>query len=156
MGETEFVCERVEIAVDPVPFLPASVLNDLRRNAAASLREARLSAHKRNEIKLIKNSEPYPTKEITYLGNALNQKAVEFYRRHGVEKTEMAAEAGLDLRGRKVMTTKYCLRYELDACLKTADGKRLSDPLTLTGVDGKKLILKFNCRDCVMEVYYGS
>ena len=47
----------------------------------------------------MKNDAPYPEKHLTYLGNVLNAKARAFYRRHGVETIEPAAESGVDLSG---------------------------------------------------------
>ena len=69
---------------------------------------------------MLPNASPYPETELSYLGNALNEKAMAFYRRHGVMKTEPAAESGLDMHGRKVMTTKYCIKYQLDGCPRKA------------------------------------
>jgi putative protease len=52
------------------------------------------------------------------------------------------------------MTTKYCLKYQLEACPR--EGKRtiLQEPLTLVDADGHRLRLKFDCGGCVMEVIY--
>jgi hypothetical protein len=78
---------------------------------------------------ILPNAFPYPETELSYLGNALNEKAVAFYRRHGVRKIEAAAESGLDMHGRKVMTTKYCLKYQLEACPR--EGKQTSSARTV-------------------------
>jgi putative protease len=91
---------------------------------------------------------------LSYLGNALNEKAVAFYRRHGVKKIEPAAESGLDMHGRKVMTTKYCIKYQLDACPREGKKVPLQEPLTLVDEDGHRLRLKFDCKECAMEVIF--
>lgn len=72
---------------------------------------------------------------------------------------EPAAESGLDLAGRKVMTTRYCIRQQLGACRRyPLAGKpasiRLSEPLALIDEHGARYPLRFNCAQCVMEVYY--
>jgi 23S rRNA 5-hydroxycytidine C2501 synthase len=103
---------------------------------------------------IIPNDYPYPVKNLTYQGNVLNEKAAAFYKRHGVDEIELAAEGGMDLRGRQVMTTKYCLRYELDACLKEKNAKSLQEPLYLVDENGRKLKLKFDCAACEMQVFF--
>ncbi len=84
----------------------------------------------------------------------LNHKAEAFYRRHGVETIEPAAESGLDLRGRKVMTTRLCLKYELGACPKLqAPVTDPGEPLSLVDEDGNSFSLRFNCKECLMEIW---
>jgi putative protease len=78
----------------------------------------------------------------------LNAKAEAFYRRHGVERIERAAESGLDLTGRRVMTTRYCIREQLGLC-----GAGVAEPLTLIDDEGRRLELRFDCDRCAMEVY---
>ncbi len=96
---------------------------------------------------------PYPEKHLTYLGNALNEKASAFYRRHGVESIAPAAESGLDLSGQIVMTTKYCLRKELGLCRR--EGSEPAEPLILEDEDGRQFELRFRCGSCGMEILLG-
>jgi len=94
-------------------------------------------------------------KRLTFSANVLNAKAEAFYRRHGVEVIDPAAESGLDMRGRKVMTNRYCLRAELGRC----PGKRPGHPAPawmLEDGDGRRFPVRFNCDDCVMEIFYGD
>ena len=93
---------------------------------------------------------------MDYRGNVLNRQAEQFYRRHGVQDIEPAAESGLDLHGRLVMTTKMCLRYELGACLKEDKRINLCAPLTLIDEEGNRLELRFDCAACQMEVVLGK
>ncbi|PKO00455.1 MAG: collagenase-like protease [Chloroflexi bacterium HGW-Chloroflexi-4] len=154
LGETDFVCTDLKVVITPTPFLAASWLNDLRRTAVEALTNAREFQRPEVSGEIIPNDTQYPVKELTYLGNVLNEKAAAFYNRHGVTSIEPAAESGMDLRGRKVMTTKYCLRYELDACLKEKNAKVLQEPLTLVDENGRKLRLKFDCVACEMHVFF--
>ena len=68
----------------------------------------------------------------------------------GVEQTEA-------YEGKALMTTKYCLRYELGCCLqgKTATTPKVeikpSDALRLHN-NGRWFDLKFDCSECVMRV----
>jgi putative protease len=94
---------------------------------------------------------PYPQKELNFRGNVLNKKAEEFYHRHGVETIEPAAESGLDLSGKVVMTTKYCLREELGLC----EGKTKNESLILVDEDDREYEVNFRCGKCGMEIIFG-
>jgi 23S rRNA 5-hydroxycytidine C2501 synthase len=155
LGGTEFACTRLEIKLDRMPFIPVAELNQLRRGAVETLcreRQAHISQDKPKGI--VPNSHPYPEKELNYRGNALNQKAVVFYRRHGVTKIEPAAESGLDMHGRKVMTTRYCLKYQLGNCPREHQPALENEPLFLVDENGQRLHLKFDCKACLMEIIY--
>ncbi|MEZ4386458.1 MAG: U32 family peptidase [Candidatus Krumholzibacteriia bacterium] len=154
LGETEFACRRIEVADDWRFFLPVAVLNDLRRQAVAALRERRLGERPRAVGRMIVDASPYPDSELTFLGNVLNRKAEQFYRRHGVTAIEPAAEAGLDLRGRVVMTTHYCLKYQQGACPREGQDPAAfgASPVFLVDEDGRRLRLEFDCAACVMKV----
>jgi putative protease len=147
-GGTEFVCTRVESALDPVPFVPVSAVNAARREALERLAAVREANRPREESRIVPNDAPYPERELTYLGNVLNAKAEAFYRRHGVERIERAAESGLDLAARRVMTTRYCVREQLGLC-----GTPVAEPLALIDDEGRRLELRFDCDRCQMEVW---
>jgi 23S rRNA 5-hydroxycytidine C2501 synthase len=152
MGDTEFTCDRLELSADPLPFLPVSMVNDLRRGVLAALREARSAARPVQKVSMVPNAAPYPEQQLDYLGNVLNEKAAAFYRRHGVASIEPAAETGLDLHGRRVMTATYCIKYELGACPRMKDAPDFPDRLFLVDDSGRRLRLEFNCKECCMEV----
>ncbi len=156
LGETEFALLLLRLDAVVMPFLPVSVLNELRRLAVEALRAARLTARPVVRCETMPNAAPYPEKELSYLGNVLNQRAMAFYRRHGVTRIEPAAESGLDMHGRKVMTTRYCVKYQLGDCPRVARNviPRYEEPLFLLDESGQHLRLKFNCKECVMEVIY--
>ncbi len=148
-GHTEFICMRIDIALDPVPFVPVSAMNALRREVLDRLRAAREANRPRPEGGIAPNDAPYPQRELSYLGNVLNAGAVAFYRRHGVEGIERAAESGLDMTGRRVMTTRYCIREQLGLC-----GAPVAGPLALIDDEGRRLELRFDCEQCAMEVWF--
>ena len=147
-GDTEFACTAVEIKLDPVPFVPVSALNALRREVLARLSALRETNRPRQEGRIVPNETPYPTRDLSYLGNVLNAKAEAFYRRHGVDRIEPAAESGLDLTARRLMTTRYCIREQLGLC-----GAHIAEPLSLIDDEGRRLELRFDCAHCAMEVY---
>lgn len=155
-GETEFDCTGVEIELDGAPFLPVSEWNALRRDVLARLRAVREAARPRERGGMVPNGAPYPEAELSYLGNVLNLKAEAFYRRHGVERIERAAESGLDLHGRTVMTTRYCIKHQLGLCPRQEGSARVAEPLALVDDEGRRLELLFDCGRCLMEIRYAE
>jgi len=92
----------------------------------------------------------YFIKEISFEGNVLNDRARRFYELHGATVVERAAESGLSMKGRRLMTTKHCLRRAFGICLKT---KPDQNNLFLVDEHGVRYPLRFNCAECVMEIY---
>ena len=156
-GATEFECMNLEIDLPEAYFLPVAQLNALRREALEKLTVFRAQQRPRIQGSILKNSVPYPEKELSYLGNVLNQRAEAFYRRHGVTRIEPAAESGLDLHGKKVMTTKYCLRQQLGLCAKNLDiSVNFTEPIYLIDEHGQEYQLRFHCVTCEMDVFLGK
>lgn len=156
LGDTEFVCDDLQIELPQDYFFPLSVLNALRRDLVKKLRTERNRNFPRLSGGVKINDVPYPESTLSFLGNVLNSKAEAFYRRHGIIEIEPAAESGLDLTGRKVMATKHCLKYELGACHLQEQPREISEPLCLVDENGLGLRLAFNCRECVMEIFLES
>jgi putative protease len=152
-GDTEFECSQVAVELQPVPFLPLSSLNALRRAALDRLRAVREANRPRWLGGIVPNDAPFPEPELSYFGNVLNRQAEAFYRRHGVTSIEPAAESGLDLLGRRLMTTRYCLKHQFGLCPRLFDPEPLAEPLALLDEDGRRLELRFECADCHMEIY---
>lgn len=163
-GGTDFACAGVELdlaAGSEMPFVPVGALNALRREALEALAQAREAARPRPRGGALVNDLPYPARELSFEGNVLNSKAEAFYRRHGVQQIEPAAESGrTNLRSRRVMTTRYCLKHQLGLCPKDGAGAasaRPAEPLTLVdNEDGHRLRLRFDCARCQMEIYLGE
>lgn len=153
LGNTIFECGQVRIETEQMYFFPASVLNALRRGVVEKLLETRLQNRPRPNGAVIRNDVPYPEKTLTFTGNVLNEKAKAFYRRHGVEKIEPAAESGRNLDDECVMVTKYCLRKQLSLCPKDANDIDTAEPLLLEDDEGHLLRAEFRCGRCGMEIY---
>jgi putative protease len=151
-GGTEFTCTGIEIDWQEVYFVPVATWNALRRSVLEKLTAARAQNRPVLRRTIHKNDAPYPEKQLTYLGNVLNQKAEDFYRRHGVTQIEPAAESGLDMHGRQVMRTRYCLRLQLGLCRREDDAPVLKEPLYLVDEDGRRFELRFDCQNCEMEI----
>lgn len=149
-GGTDYTCSEIAVELEQPLFLPISTLNTLRRGALENLGAARAASEAVSGKGFPDTSDfPYPETELTYLGNVLNTKAEAFYRRHGVTKMEPAAESGLNLRRRKVMTSRYCVRRQVGLC----PGPTPPEPMFLVDADGNKLELRFDCGRCEMDVY---
>jgi hypothetical protein len=155
-GDTPFTVVQVELAWDRPYFLPVSALNELRRKTLARLLDMRETNKPRMEGRIERNDTPYPESTLTYRGNVLNAHAGWFYRRHGVTDIEPAAESGLDMEGRVVMRTRYCVQHQLGLCDGAGNKTDVRQPLFLVDADGHRYRLRFRCADCEMEVIYGA
>ncbi len=154
LGNTIFESFGIIIGCDPVPFLPISGVNQLRRSAVEALSAVREQNRPRMSCRISSADRacPYPEKHLTYRDHVLNEKARAFFVRHGVETIEPAAESGIDMTGRLVMTTKYCLRQQLGLCDKSSQTQS-AEPLFLIDEEGNQLRLEFRCGQCGMEIY---
>jgi putative protease len=152
LGETDFVCAQLALELNGTPFIPVGVLNNLRRELIAQLVQVRSANRIVWTGGAIQNNYPFPEHHLTYFGNVLNRMASNFYHRHGVEIIQPAAESGLNMLNHKVMTTKYCLKFQLGACPKQKDSRRLPEPLFLRDENNRRFALRFNCIECQMEI----
>ncbi len=158
MGETIF--EPIDIALDLSQpwFVPASLLNPLRRDAVAALEAARAQAWTRLPRALpVEPPVPYPEDTLTYLANVYNHKARDFYARHGVKVIASAYESHEETGEVSLMITKHCVRFSLSLCPKQAKGVTgvqgtvKAEPMTITH-GTEKLTLRFDCKPCEMHV----
>ncbi len=131
-------------------------MNELRRRVLEALAGERERNRPVVRGGAIVNDAPYPHERLSYLGNVLNEHAAAFYRRHGVREIEPAAESGLDLAGRQVMRTRYCLLEQLGLCRNGTPGapREPREPLHLVDEDGHRYPLRFDCSACEMAVFY--
>jgi 23S rRNA 5-hydroxycytidine C2501 synthase len=156
LGGTEYECTFLRIDVSPACFIPISTLNAMRRGVLEELTRQRIQNAPRLMGGAVMNNYPFPAQELSYQGNVLNHKAVQFYKRHGVTEIEPAAESGLDLHGRRVMTTRHCIKHQLGWCPKEHPEIRLNEPLSLVDEQENIFPLRFRCKDCEMDVYFGE
>lgn len=158
LGETVFYARNFKFHLKTLYFVPLSTLNAWRREVIAKLGQKRLENYPKIEVVHQKTSYPYPYKELDYSFNVSNALAQKFYERHGAKILESSFEQQKDVKGKKLMTTKHCLRYFRGVCLKEA-GKNTAknkaafkEPLFLVH-EGKKYRLSFDCAKCQMEIY---
>ncbi len=152
-GNTPFRVINVGIS-RRIGFLPISFLNSIKRNVLVELTRIRLEKYPRKTSEHIPNSILYPERRLDFRANVLNEHARRFYERHGAEVMESAFEILPEITGREIMQTKYCLRNELDACLKCGRSRRqLKEPLRIS--DGHHAyLLKFDCEACRMSMIF--
>jgi len=157
-GGTGFELTDVQISLAEIPFIPTSVVNQLRRDAIEGLEQAIQDNYVRGQRR--EKVDPpaiFPFEKLTFLDNVYNQKARDFYHKHGVTMIEPAYEAHEELGEVPVMITKHCLRFSYNLCPKQTigvtgvQGQVKPTPLTLSH-QGEEYTLKFNCRPCEMHV----
>lgn len=158
LGNTDFVAKTIELAISQAWFVPASLVNGLRRDAIAQLQQARDTAYQRPPRRAA--AEPaalYPEDTLSYLANVYNKQARAFYEKHGVKMIAAAYEANQELDEVPLMITKHCLRFSHGLCPKEAkgvigvQGTVTAEPMTL--ISGKdRYTLKFDCKPCEMHV----
>jgi putative protease len=137
-----------------IGFFPVSFLNGIRRDVLEKLGKMRLERHPLETVPFVPNRVPYPEKQLDFRANVFNTRAMQFFQRHGAEVLEPAFETLSETRGKEIMRTRYCLRFELEACLKSKRPRRqLKEPLQIS--DGQhSYLLKFDCEACRMSVIF--
>ncbi|RUT80156.1 peptidase U32 family protein [Ancylomarina longa] len=151
-GDSIYQVNSIDLNYAQAPFLPAKLLNDLRRKCLQLLTTSRIDSHKTPTSRLLIAHPKYPGKNLSYMGNVVNCKAEEFYHKCGVEKIEKGFELQKDYSGKTIMTTKHCLRHEFGRCPKEISTQE-QDNKQLYLVDNKKRYkLEFNCQRCEMKI----
>lgn len=152
LGNTYFELEDLKIDLHENWFIPSSVLSDLRRKAVDSIQLSR-KLNFRQEKRIVPAENPEYIKEsLDYTENIANQKARDFFMSRGV-KTITEAFENNHQKNIPVMTTKYCIKYQLGYCPKYDPDKSMpfKEPFTLS--TGKHILrLKFDCKKCEMQI----
>ena len=157
-GNTDFELKAITINWNQPWFVPSSVANKLRRDAAEKLAAARLAAHVRPQRKpAVEPPAIYPEEALSYLANVYNSAARAFYAKHGAKLIAAAYERHGEAGEVPLMITRHCIRYSLSLCPKQAkgvmgvQGQVRAGPMVL--VNGKeRLTLQFDCAACEMHV----
>ena len=157
-GSTIFSVHDISLNLSQPWFVPASALNQLRRDAVAALEAARAAALARlQRAKPVEPPVPFPEDTLSYLANVYNAQAHAFYLKHGVQVIDAAYESKEEEGEVSLMITKHCVRFSLSLCPKQAKGvigvkgTIKAEPLHL--INGKeKLTLRFDCKPCEMHV----
>lgn len=158
LGGTDFSTQSIDISTAQTWFIPASIINNLRRDAIEQLQQTRDLGYQRPPRR--EAAQPpaiFPEDTLSYLANVYNKKARQFYEKHGVKMIAAAYEANKELDEVPLMITKHCLRFSHGLCPKEAkgvigvQGTVTAEPMTL--INGNdRYTLKFDCKPCEMHV----
>jgi collagenase-like PrtC family protease len=154
-GNTPFIVDDINVEFSQNWFLPISKINEIRRVVLEQLIDIRVKEYHREEFQITKTDHPYPVSQLDFTYNVSNRLAREFYKRHGVTEIEKAFELQWDPGKSRVMTTKYCVKYELGKCARfqrDTMGEKVVEPLILKQGE-LEYKLKFNCKPCEMEIW---
>ncbi len=154
LGETIFSCQKIDILLDPILFIPLSLLNKIRRDFIEELikerkiKRLRIHRHFFNQKACTTD---YFKKSIDYKDNVMNSRAEAFYRKYGITEIEPSIEKISGKVDLLLMNTQYCILKELEFC----NGKRIKNSdMILKDEDGNRFRLVFKCGDCGMDVYF--
>jgi putative protease len=156
LGNTPF--ELAELRVAEPRFVPVSVLNALRRDAAAALEALRRAPRAREGRRpRARKLNPLPVRGLDYGWNISNRAARAFYEKAGAEVLEAAGDLQADLSGRVVMTTRHCVKFELGWCHLHENPEpwaRLPEPSGPVFLENgsTRLECHFDCARCRMEL----
>lgn len=157
-GNTIFAPLDLQLELAQPWFVPPSLVNTLRRDAVAALEAARAAGYDRPRRGTpVEPPVPYPEDTLTYLANVFNQKARDFYAKHGVRVIGAAYESHEEEGEVSLMITKHCVRWSMSLCPKQAKGvvgvkgTIKAEPLQLIN-GSEKLTLRFDCKPCEMHV----
>jgi 23S rRNA 5-hydroxycytidine C2501 synthase len=149
-GNTPYKMASLTIEPCEPGFLPVSMLNGLRRDVLEMLTKVRRESYSHQIIPFTPNDFPYPEGKLDFRANVMNALARRFYERHGATVTEPALETLSDPAGKTVMTTRYCIRHQLDLCPKVrCSGPPVREPLRIRDAH-HTYRLEFDCRQCRM------
>ncbi|MDY0255500.1 MAG: U32 family peptidase [Tenuifilaceae bacterium] len=132
-----------------IPYIPVGAINGFRRDLLDLHGRNRIARHKISSNKIVPNSIPYFKKKLDYKANVTNSLSEKFYKRHNVSSIDEGFELIKSPRGNTLMTTKYCLLYEMNLC----DGKGQKDRRKLFLQDSTRSYpLHFDCQRCEMHI----
>ena len=153
LGNTPFEVAKVDVLLEDNWFIPSSLLAEMRREAVEKLVANRNIRYNREIAKSLHLQEKphFPQTQLTYLGNVANQKALAFYKEHGITNIDSAFEIN-PLKGVPLMFTKHCLRYSMGWCPTYQKKKSpYKEPYYLLYKE-TRLRLHFDCKHCQMQV----
>ncbi|WP_439185348.1 peptidase U32 family protein [Carboxylicivirga taeanensis] len=151
LGGTIFHAENVHIDLNSDWFFRAKDLNALRRELIDLHLTERLRHFKAKERPFASTEIPFPKAELNFTANIINEKARQFYQRHGVTQSDWGFERQANINDAELMRTKHCLLYMNNQCLKEHPEAKQLLPLTLYN-DKDQYTLEFDCKNCEMII----
>ncbi|MDR1005038.1 MAG: U32 family peptidase [Prevotellaceae bacterium] len=156
LGNTPFEATAFTLALSDEWFIRASLLSEWRRTLVEQLTALRRTHYPRVTAQWHNTSHPFPTPDgspsLTDTGNVMNRPAADFYRAHGITDIAPAYELK-PTPGAVLMYCKHCLKYSMGLCPKYQHrNSDYKEPFCLTGKDGRRFPLAFDCQRCEMHV----
>lgn len=151
-GATPFKLSKLNDETCGKYFLQSSMINELRRKAVDSLIEIRRNTFRHKGEPINKEDVAYPCAEVDYRANITNKLSAEFYMNHHVDEYELGLDVTNDFKNKVLMTTKYCLRYEIGQCLKSKNVDDDYKGKLFLENNGNVFELRFDCKNCEMQV----
>ncbi|MFW6283405.1 MAG: U32 family peptidase, partial [Minisyncoccales bacterium] len=142
-------------------FIPISDLNKARRELLLKLEKERIERYtvETGHCPVSTENTDYIDKKDfkrNFEANVSNHLARKFYEEHGIEIKEDAFELQKDIKNKRLMTTKYCLGFEFGFCAKNKRDfnlEKFKPPFYLQDQKGNKHLLKFDCKNCEMNLF---
>lgn len=154
-GNTIFKVEQVNINWSDSWFVPVSLLSEWRRQLTDKLLSVRKIRYQQEVALHKQTSHAFPVKDITYLGNVMNEKGKQFYMQHQSSVIQPAFEKQAQ-KDAPLMFTRHCIKQSLGWCPKEGTEKHpYKEPFFLI-YNNTKLRLSFDCRNCEMKVFNDS
>lgn len=150
-GNTPFDVSKVEVELTGEWFVPSSLLSEMRRSLCNMLLEGHKSSPVEQGAKYDNSDKPFVATTLDYRGNVSNSYARKFYSQHAVKSIAPAYELEQPT-GATVMFCKHCIKYSMGWCTRNGEKSPFKEPFYLVSADGKRFSLKFNCKECIMEV----
>lgn len=152
LGDTVYEARNIDDRLGNL-FVPASELTALRRDVIDALDRDWNMRRRRNMRKpMALKKDEFFGQHFDYKANISNSLSRKFYLDHGAKDVDDALEVKSPDGEVQVMTTDYCIRRELGACLKTQACNKLPDELWLDAPAGR-LRLEFDCENCRMKIF---
>jgi len=154
-GTTIFQVNEISINLSVGWFIPASVLSDWRRQLTDKLLSVRKIRYRQDIVPHKQTSHPFPVRDITYLGNVMNDKSKQFYVQHqaNVLQPSFEKQSQQDV---PLMFTRHCIKESLGWCPKEGNDKHpYKEPFFLL-YNNTRLRLSFDCKRCEMKVFSDS
>ena len=149
LGNTNYVLHNLDNNAVSGLFIPASILTEIRRIIIESLESSQRTNYKFAYRKEENKKAKCPYGNLIFSDNVANNLSRAFYSEHGAESIEPAMEVSKDLKNPILMTTRYCIRRQLDACLKEKGHNKIGKHLVLESND-IKMSVEFDCKNCQM------
>jgi len=151
-GDSIFNIHKVNYHIEEAYFFRMAELNEMRRVLFDKHEQHRLMVYARKDVIRHAKQKAYPQVNLDFSANISNIKAAEFYKEHGVESHEKALEVGNVKDHQLLMTTRYCVKYELGFCERFQKPKDVPvEPLYLQD-QNRKYLLEFDCNKCLMHI----